>query len=82
MSGHVSMVRTCVPLWVLFLFLFLLGMGRTLRVGEPVGRHGGWLGAMRESVGFGVGLIVYVRVVGARGLKWGVVVACVFSSHR
>jgi hypothetical protein len=37
-----------------FLFCFfledLLG-GRTLRVGEPVGRHDGWL---RESVGFGV----------------------------
>jgi hypothetical protein len=63
-------------------FSFFWEMGRTLRVGEPVGRHGGWLGAMRESVGFGVGLIVYVCVVGARGLKWGVVVACVFSSHR
>jgi hypothetical protein len=32
-------------------FSFFWEMGRTLRVGEPVGRHDGWLGAMRERVG-------------------------------
>jgi hypothetical protein len=39
-----------------------LGIGRTLRVGEPVGRHDGWLGGMRERMGFGVGFGVGLGV--------------------
>ena len=35
---------------LLFLFWEDGSEGRTLRVGEPVGRHVGWLGGMRERV--------------------------------
>lgn len=54
--------------------------GHTLRVGEPVGRHDGCI--VGRNAQEGEFRCVEVGVVGARGLNWGVVVACVFSSHR